>query len=1185
MNKNFIGQQSLRNSTGSHTSSPNLFHPISVAIQFNDLIVQRFINSNVSSLDANASQDSVADSFGDSIAVTNSLLSTPESDLRRQSSFRRSLSRKRVSNSSFQTPALSTPKIDPEDSMKKVTQFSLVTSGIQSRTYDYKGRRVTVESLAAFGKSTPVFYVNGIHPRSLFSNIWDLSLGVVMSALMWLIPFVTAYNPTYHIFDINILATTISVIFLCDSVVSLITPQLSLDEKEFYYQYTDGGCWKHVPNLVQYAIFLGAISSAVMEMNPSGRLFDQKVGELRDYIRSKDLSKDTEIRLLTYYETRYRGKYFEENALLSDLNDSLKAVTPVIFEILLQNTRKLIVNVPFLKRAAGDGRDKLFMGRIAAALRSINFIPVDFVTKQGDSGSDMYFILTGKAEVYVNERHAVTLGAGAYFGEVGLITKTLRTATVQAVLPSLMYRLTYLDFHRILNDFNDFNDMRLRMDMLAEEREKYLETTKMKPLHIPVHHPKQGCPACQARLGITPALGNSESNKLHAREWQTVGVPVRTSNKPGFAFTPMDPYCAFHSNARNNNQLQQQENGPAPFIVPSPPPRNRTATGLRLPLKRTPSIQSRPQNLSNPQTSGTATPPTTPSKDRNAASRLSLPVPSRIPTAATTSVPVRQSPPAIHRTSLPVPVPRNRSSFVFKVPSVSDLRLDDDPDYSDTAPIGSIHADDDVMEEVVDEELTMEELAVADGDDTVCGEDNQAVPVEDTPVIEETSIEDSAVKNVDVAVEEETYAEDVELKGFDPVVEEAPAEQVDSVVEEAPSENTEAKTADPVVEIQFIEEEVMEGSADVVEEMAASATPVQMVTENRPAKLEIAFETETVSPVDSNDSVKNQLSPTDAQTPLDKYIESNNSKNFNSAVDQDDDGASLISYDFHGSDGMTSIAPSIFGAASNFEPLSNHLHPPSRFSTVATAAHRRRARKPIDMTNLTLLHHLLTTRLSDMQTHHAALLHHPSRYSNSSSNEQQQQQQQQQLLRSHHKSSYLNSAREIIFLGKGIAKSWQPVARGCRDKWLGERLLLSLQRIDTLSAQMKGVLGSHVRNSSSADVDAEGTVLTSAVEVVKAAEGALRDLEAVSVKAFEKDTPETGENDEKASGDVDQLGDMISLKNGLSERELAVRKRRSYAESLLDYGEDDGASAVEFSGMEGMQEALNIAMRAAEKVE
>ncbi|KAJ3234141.1 Potassium voltage-gated channel sub H member 7 [Chytriomyces hyalinus] len=161
---------------------------------------------------------------------------------------------------------------------------------------------------------------------------------------------------------------------------------------------------------IVYAVFLGSISSAVMAFNPSGRLFNQKIGELRDYIRWKDLSKETETKLLSYYESRYRGKYFEEDAVLADFNDSLKA------EILLHNTRKLIERVPFLKRSEDDGRDELFIGRIAGALHSYNYIPGDYVTKQGDSGSDMYFILSGKADVYVNNNRVVTLSAGTYFG-------------------------------------------------------------------------------------------------------------------------------------------------------------------------------------------------------------------------------------------------------------------------------------------------------------------------------------------------------------------------------------------------------------------------------------------------------------------------------------------------------------------------------------------------------------------------------------------------------------------------------------------------------------------------------------------------------------------------------------------------------------------------------------------------
>ncbi|KAI8825434.1 hypothetical protein BJ741DRAFT_714754 [Chytriomyces cf. hyalinus JEL632] len=484
------------------------------------------------------------------------------------------------------------PKTIPPNFVERIFLFP---------AYDRKGRRIGLESLSAFGDIHANFYVNGIHPRSVFSNMWDLSMGFVMFLLLWIIPFVAAYNPVYEFCNVNMLAISISVIFLCDSVVSLITPELvngdftfDLSEYEkarptlpvwlhcwlrtkffinllsmvpisvffqdqlhnefflflclirgvklcshfcrcptminlawrlddlvgtsvssvipltsgiflfihfnaysatlfetyiwtfykavgnmFPTSFNPWTPWEQIASLVYimfaavvYAVFLGAISSAVMAVNPSGRLFDQKIGELRDYIRSKDLSKETEVRLLMYYETRYRGKYFEEDALLSDLNDSLKA------EILLQNTRKLIINVPFLKRSVCDGRDELFIGRIAAALLSINFIPGDYVTKQGDSGSDMYFILNGKAEeVYVNEKLAVILGAGAYFGEIGLIKKTLRTATVQAVLPSLMYRLTYTDFHKILDDFSD---MRLLIEMLAGERATVMKLQEFK---------------------------------------------------------------------------------------------------------------------------------------------------------------------------------------------------------------------------------------------------------------------------------------------------------------------------------------------------------------------------------------------------------------------------------------------------------------------------------------------------------------------------------------------------------------------------------------------------------------------------------------------------------------------------------------------------------------------------------
>ncbi|KAJ3402883.1 hypothetical protein HDU80_004662 [Chytriomyces hyalinus] len=356
-----------------------------VAIEFGDYVVPRRLHSASSSLEANASLNSLTP-----------LASPSTSEFPRKSSFRRSISLKDSPGIIYPPHASPYQKRGSSFTPKQETPFSLVTPDPHSRgqstkietpktqtptlleylflfpAYDNKGRRLTVESLAAYGKIDAVFRVNGIHPRSLFSNVWDMAMG-------------SAYNPSYNLFDMTMLSIATSSIFLCDSMVVFVTPQLVRSDISFF-----------------------------------------------------DLSE---------YE-------------------KARPTLPVWM-------------LYWMKRAAGDGRDELFMGRIAAAL---HYIPGDYVTKQGDSGSDMYFILNGKAEVYVNERHAVTLGAGAYFGgivfqaEVGLIMKTLRTATVQAVLPSLMYRLTYLDFHKILDDFTD---MRIRIDMLAEERERMIQLEEM----------------------------------------------------------------------------------------------------------------------------------------------------------------------------------------------------------------------------------------------------------------------------------------------------------------------------------------------------------------------------------------------------------------------------------------------------------------------------------------------------------------------------------------------------------------------------------------------------------------------------------------------------------------------------------------------------------------------------------
>ncbi|KAJ3387751.1 hypothetical protein HDU84_000563 [Entophlyctis sp. JEL0112] len=326
-----------------------------------------------------------------------------------------------------------------------------------------------------------------------------------------------------------------------------------------------------------------------------------------------------------------------------------------------------------------------------------------------------------------------------------------------------------------------------------------------------------------------------------------------------------------------------------------------------------------------------------------------------------------------------------------------------------------------------------------------------------------------------------------------------------------------------------------------------------------------------------------------------------------------DDTNSVISYDFNLGSETASVANFNFLGKSNstatpslankpsLEPLSSHLQPPQ-------PRQKRRQRKPIDMTNLTLLHHLLTSRLADLQMHHAALLqssrtNYFAAMATTADTVGDNEQQRESLLRSHHRTAYITSAREIVFLGVGISKSWGPIARGCKDAILRNRLLLSLQRVETLSARMKVLLGSVARQQAAAaasaaaggdddfdDGDSEGIVLSSASEVVRAAEDALKDLEAARVMVWEKE-PE----DESAA--ISKSNPPVPVPAASTPTAVVVAADADAASSVADSKaadgvahtntaddidfEDSGKDPIVFSGMAGMEEALKIAMRAA----
>ena len=141
-----------------------------------------------------------------------------------------------------------------------------------------------------------------------------------------------------------------------------------------------------------------------------------------------------------YFEHRFHGKMFDEDALLDQLN------TPLRNAVLSCTSRELIKAVPFFNFSEPN-----FLALITQRLHYEYFQPGDVIARQGTIGDRLYFIQDGVVEVYGEGEHAnyeaiTCLSDGSYFGERCLVGRAKRTASVRAQTFVSTYSLHFADF-------------------------------------------------------------------------------------------------------------------------------------------------------------------------------------------------------------------------------------------------------------------------------------------------------------------------------------------------------------------------------------------------------------------------------------------------------------------------------------------------------------------------------------------------------------------------------------------------------------------------------------------------------------------------------------------------------------------------------------------------------------------
>jgi len=105
----------------------------------------------------------------------------------------------------------------------------------------------------------------------------------------------------------------------------------------------------------------------------------------------------------------------------------------------------------WLSEALGDPQ---LADRLAGYCRRLEVQAGDIIARQGDTAAAMHFILEGRVGIIVDlpegrSMRVRSLGRHTTVGEMGLITRSPRSATIQAEAASVLYELDLEAFERI----------------------------------------------------------------------------------------------------------------------------------------------------------------------------------------------------------------------------------------------------------------------------------------------------------------------------------------------------------------------------------------------------------------------------------------------------------------------------------------------------------------------------------------------------------------------------------------------------------------------------------------------------------------------------------------------------------------------------------------------------------------
>ncbi|KAJ0029612.1 hypothetical protein NQD34_004609 [Periophthalmus magnuspinnatus] len=195
-----------------------------------------------------------------------------------------------------------------------------------------------------------------------------------------------------------------------------------------------------------FSIMIGQMRDVVGAATASQTFYRTCMDNTIKYMSSYRIPKDVQNRVKTWYNYTWQSQgMLDEQELLTQLPDKMR------MDIAIDVNYSIVSKVPLFQ-----GCDRQMIFDMLKSLRSVVYLPGDYVCKKGEVGREMYIIKAGEVQVVGGpdgKTVFVTLRAGSVFGEISLLAVgggNRRTANVIAHGFANLFILDKRDLNEIL---------------------------------------------------------------------------------------------------------------------------------------------------------------------------------------------------------------------------------------------------------------------------------------------------------------------------------------------------------------------------------------------------------------------------------------------------------------------------------------------------------------------------------------------------------------------------------------------------------------------------------------------------------------------------------------------------------------------------------------------------------------